>query len=339
MESKPVIGVLLGDSTGSGPEIIAKMAVSGKLSESCRPIIIGDARAFALAQKVCGTNAKVQIAQDVSEARWGGDAIPLLDLRNLDCSRIAYGEPDAACGRAVGETFVKAAKMCRDGEIDAILFAPFHKKGLKLGGFNYESESKLLVNVLGVKNFVNEINILDDLWTTRVTSHIPLKDVSAALTKENIMEAARLLEESLKGAGVANPRIALAALNPHCGECGSCGREEIDVIEPAAEALRARGMNVEGPIAADTLFYRAFNGREFDGIVTMFHDQGQIALKTRGFDHGVTVLGGIPVPIATPAHGTAYDHAGRGTAYTSAAEAALSVAIRMGASRRANRKD
>lgn len=180
----------------------------------------------------------------------------------------------------------------------------------------FESEGELMAHCFDVKGLYGEINVLENIQTVRVTSHIPLKNVSANLSKERILECIRLAYDTCKGSGIAEPRVAVSGLNPHNGENGKCGTEEIDVIIPAVEAARAEGMNVEGPFSADVVFMRAFRG-DFDTVVTMYHDQGQIALKLRGFE-GVTVGGGQPYPIVTPAHGTAYGKAGKGTAATKA---------------------
>jgi 4-hydroxythreonine-4-phosphate dehydrogenase len=170
--------------------------------------------------------------------------------------------------------------------------------------------------------------VLEGLWNARVTSHIPLKDVSAALSVERIVQALELTANALRAAGFQPPRIGVAALNPHAGDGGNFGREEIDIIEPAVRQAKEKGVPADGPYPADTVFVRAKRG-QFDAVLTMFHDQGQIAMKLLGFDRGVTVLGGFPFPICTPAHGTAYDIAGKGIANVGAARAALLLAAQM----------
>jgi 4-hydroxythreonine-4-phosphate dehydrogenase len=170
-----------------------------------------------------------------------------------------------------------------------------------------------------------------------VTSHVPLKDVSALLTREGVADGVALLTRGLRSAGLATPRIAVCGLNPHNGDGGAFGREEIDVIAPGVELARSQGYPADGPFPADTIFVRATrkDGQGYDGVLTMYHDQGQIAMKLMGFDRGVTVPGGLPIPIATPAHGTAYDIAGRGVANTGAMRNAFALACKMGATRRA----
>lgn len=324
---KPIIGILLGDASGSGPEIIAKLAADGRLAKDCRPFIIGDARVFANALEFAKVKAPVTVVKSVAEASWD-NSLPLLDMANLDPAAVIMGQPNAECGRAVGETFLKALQMCQDGEIDGILYAPIHKQALYMGGFTYDSEAEMFAKVLNVTSCYGEINILHDLWTTRVTSHVPLKEVSSLLTVQSIGQTIDFGYATLKQAGYASPRLAVTALNPHAGENGKCGREEIDVIRPAVEAAQAKGYDVAGPFPADTIFDRAFNG-QFDMVVTLYHDQGQIALKTKGFREGVTVSGGLPIPLVTPAHGTAFGKAGKGTVDVGATINALAVCVRM----------
>jgi 4-hydroxythreonine-4-phosphate dehydrogenase len=259
---------------------------------------------------------------------------------------VRRAEPGAAGGASV----LSALKVCLDaaraGQVDAICFAPLNKLAMKQAGLKFADELHFFADYLGVRGYVCELNVLDPvgvslagaaapgasrhLWTTRVTSHIPLKDVAAALSRERIKEAARLLHRSLRAAGVELPRIAVAGLNPHAGEGGTCGREEIEIIEPAVREAAAEGVPMDGPFSPDTIFLRALAGL-YDGVLTMYHDQGQIALKLMGFDRGVTVQGGLPVPITTPAHGTAFDIAGQNKASVEALSRAFSIACRMGA--------
>jgi 4-hydroxythreonine-4-phosphate dehydrogenase len=215
------------------------------------------------------------------------------------------------------------------GDIDAICFAPLNKQAMKMGGLVHEDELHHFAEYLKVKNYFCEFNTLNGLWTSRVSSHIPLKEAASYLTVERIQSATHLIYKSLQDSGVHQPRVAVAAFNPHGGDGGVCGREEIDIIIPAVEEIKKKGIPVQGPFPADTIFLKAREG-ELDAIVTMYHDQGQIAIKLLGFSKGVTVQGGLPIPITTPAHGTAYDIAGKGIANVSATEQAFLIACRMG---------
>jgi 4-hydroxythreonine-4-phosphate dehydrogenase len=224
-----------------------------------------------------------------------------------------------------------------DGLVDGILFAPFNKAAMAAAGLNAEDEHRYMARYLGHAGYHSEINVLDNLMTTRVTSHIGLKDVAANITEAGILRAIHLAEDTLKRAGNARPSIAVAALNPHAGDHGKFGREEIDIITPAIEACQRQQMDVSGPWPSDTVFLKARRG-EVDAVVTMYHDQGQIAIKLMGFERGVTVAGGLPIPIATPAHGTAFDIAGQNKANVSAIRQAFDLLLRMAKTHSDNKK-
>jgi 4-hydroxythreonine-4-phosphate dehydrogenase len=235
---------------------------------------------------------------------------------------------------AAGQGARAALTMCLDAvtrrDIDAICFAPLNKQALKKGGMAFEDELHFFADYLGVKTYFCEFNTLGALWTSRISSHVPLGEVTNLITKDRIKAAAKLTERTLRQAGFAAPRIGLAALNPHGGDGGTYGREEIDIIAPAAKELNAEGVPILGPYPADTIFLKARDGL-LDAIVTMYHDQGQVAIKLMGFERGVTVQGGLPVPIATPAHGTAFDIVGLNKANVEATAQAFLLAARMGA--------
>jgi len=199
---------------------------------------------------------------------------------------------------------------------------------LRAGGMTQEDELRWFAEQLGHRGPCGEFNVLEDLWTSRVTSHVPLKSVAGLLSPERVAEAIGMLSDALRRAGNRAPRVGVCGLNPHNGDHGNFGREEIDVIAPGVRLAAERGHAADGPYSADTIFVRARNGA-FDGIVTMYHDQGQIAMKLMGFERGVTVQGGLPVAITTPAHGTAYDIAGRGLANPQALVNALTIAARL----------
>ncbi len=199
---------------------------------------------------------------------------------------------------------------------------------MRLAVPDYDDEISFTAKAIGFTGEAREFNVLDGLWNARVTSHVPLSAVAGLLNKSLIVRGIELTHAAMSAAGFYAPRIGVAALNPHAGDNGNFGHEEIDIIEPAVQKARAKGIVCDGPYPADTIFVRARAG-QFDGVLTMFHDQGQIAMKLIGFEAGVTLLGGFPMPIATPAHGTAYDIAGKGTAYMGASRNAVLLAARM----------
>jgi 4-hydroxythreonine-4-phosphate dehydrogenase len=198
----------------------------------------------------------------------------------------------------------------------------------------HEDELRYLQQALAVPGFVCEFNITSGLWTSRVTSHVPLKDVAALITGAAVRDAVLIIDSALRRAGVAHPRIAVSGLNPHAGDGGSIGTEEIEVIEPAVRALQAQGLDARGPYSPDTVFIAARRG-DFDAVVSMYHDQGQIAMKLMGFERGVTLHGGLPVPVSTPASGSAFDIAGQGIARIDGLRAAFELNVRMAGAGRA----
>lgn len=323
---KPTLGVLLGDSAGVGPELIVKLCTANKLYKYCNPVLIGDIRIFNRAQQLTGENVEVNIINTPEEANFDNEKVyNFIDFNDVDPDKVPLGEVNEISGKAAGDAIFYTMDLCKRGIFQGFVFGPLNKVSLKLGGHNYESENKLFGEYFENGGIASEINVLDDLLTTRVTSHVPIKDVSSYLTEDSILRAIKLIQESLNNKGIENPRIGIAALNPHCGEDGTCGREEIDVIIPSIEKAQSLGINAIGPNSSDILFIRAFKG-DYDGVVTMYHDQGQIALKLKGFQYGVTLHGALPVAIATAAHGTAFDIVGKNIATTDAMENAVKLA-------------
>jgi 4-hydroxythreonine-4-phosphate dehydrogenase len=197
---------------------------------------------------------------------------------------------------------------------------------MHLAGLGFEDEMRFMRALFGHDRAISEFNITGSLWTSRVTSHIPIRAVADHITHEGVCDAIRILDDALKDAGVARPRIGVAGLNPHAGDGGSIGREEIEVIGPAAEAMRQVGIDAIGPLSPDTMFLTAKRSG-LDGIVSMYHDQGQIAMKLIGFDNGVTLHGGQPVPVTTCASGSAFDIAGKGLANVEGIQAAFDLCV------------
>jgi 4-hydroxy-L-threonine phosphate dehydrogenase PdxA len=254
---------------------------------------------------------------------------------------VAIGDPPPPCppaqaSRIAGEHTIQTLRAgiaaLQSRKIDALVYAPLNKQSMKLAGLPCQDELHFFADLLGHTGPLSEINVCGRLWTSRVTSHVPFREVAGLLTMEKIRDAARLLHRTIAKSGIARPRIAVAGLNPHAGEGGLLGTEEIDTIGPAVAQLRAEGLHAIGPLPADTLFVAARRG-DFDGVVTMYHDQGQIAMKLMGFDRGVTVAGGLPAIITTPAHGTAFDIVGKSVADPGAMREAFRIACEMAMSR------
>ena len=310
---KPVIALAMGDPAGVSPELTAKAVALPEVRDAASIVVIGDRRVFDEGVKI----AKAKIAD-----------LEFQDLKHLDPATIRRGVASKEGGASALANYRHALRMVADGKAQAVCFTPFNKQAMRLADPSYEDEIGFTAGVLGFTGVATEFNVLEKLWNARVTSHIPLSRVSSSLSIENIVEALELTATALRAAGFNPPRIGVAALNPHAGDGGNFGREEIDIIEPAVKKARSQGLPADGPYPADTVFVRA-KGGQFDAVLTMYHDQGQIAMKLLGFDRGVTVLGGFPFPICTPAHGTAYDIAGKGVANIGATRAAVLLAAQM----------
>lgn len=313
--NKKTIAIYLGDPAGIGPEEVAKVAAEGYLQDKCNTLILGDERVFQKALALIGKSVdylRVTREEDIS---FENHAICLYDLQDIDPEEITMGQIDARCGRTCIRQIDLGIELWRKHIIDGALFAAVNKAAVKAAiGEHYNSEFSYMIEALDFKGYASEVNHMDNIFTTRIVSHVPMRQMCDSITQEKVENAIRLLYTTMVKAGIENPRIAVAALNPHGGEAGTCGREEIDIMGPAMEAMRKEGYPTSGPYPADTVFQRAFRKNEFDGIVTMYHDQGQIALKLLGFEHAVSILGGLPMPVVTPAHGTAFEIAGQGIA-------------------------
>jgi len=286
------IAITPGDPAGIGPELVDRLLA--------QPALLG--------------GAQVRLVSGGTAAGPTAGAVP-------------PGRPSEEGGAAALADLREALRLAAAGEVDAVVFAPLNKSSLHLAGMREPDELQWMEGVLGVRG-ASEVNVLPELTTSRVTSHVALSEVAAGVTREVVVERGLLLDAVLRGAGHAAPRLAVCALNPHAGESGRFGREEIEVIGPAVEELRARGVDAAGPFPCDTVFVRARAGA-FDGVLTMYHDQGQIAMKLLGFDRGVTMAGGLPFPVCTPAHGTAFDLVGTGRADLGALAAAVDLARRL----------
>lgn len=330
--ARPLIALAMGDPAGISPELTARVVALPEIRDAAELVVIGDARVFAAGARTAQVESDVELRGGLDDRPSCGRPI-FLDLAHLDPSTVTPSEATAAGGEFALANFRTALQLAAIGRVDAVCFTPFNKAAMRAAHPGYDDEIAFSAEVLGTSGPASEFNILEGLWNARVTSHIPLSAVAASITRQRIVDAIRLTDRALREANVAAPRIAVAALNPHAGDAGNFGREEIDVIAPAIGDAQREGIHADGPFPSDTVFVRARNGN-FDAVVTMYHDQGQIAMKLMGFDRGVTLMGGFPFPIVTPAHGTAYEIAGKGIANVGATRAALLLGARMAAARR-----
>jgi 4-hydroxy-L-threonine phosphate dehydrogenase PdxA len=329
--TKPSIAAVLGEPAGVGPELIAKLIAAQENRNRATFIVVADRDEFETGMKIAGVSFPFTVT-DEKPSRAPADGVLVWNYRGRGTQPFARAEATKNGGVYSLDTLERAIELTTSGITDGVLFGPLNKSSLHQAGLAHEDESQWFAHLLGAANVPHgELNYLDDLWTSRVTSHVALKDVPALITRERILDGISLAHSTLTATGTDKLRIAVCGLNPHNGDNGSFGREEIEVINPTVEEAKSMGFPVEGPFPADTIFLRA---KDYDAIVTMYHDQGQIAMKLMGFSRGVTIHGGLPIPITTPAHGTAFDIHGEGKANLGAMQAAFDIGLRLAASNR-----
>jgi 4-hydroxythreonine-4-phosphate dehydrogenase len=327
-QTRPRIALAMGDPAGISPELTARLLADREVTSAGQILVIGDGRVLAEGARIARVVLDIDRIAAEDQIPERHDRPVLLDLGHLDPKDITVGKISKAGGSFAVENFKRALTIAIGGQADAVAFTPFNKAAMRLAHPGYEDEIVFTSEMLKFDGMASEFNILPDLWNARVTSHVPLSGVAPLITEENILRNLKLTDGAMRNAGFVTPRIAVAGLNPHAGDGGNFGREEIEIIEPAVRKAKAIGIVCDGPLPPDTVFVRAKKG-EFDAVLTMYHDQGQIAMKLMGFDRGATLIGGFPFPICTPAHGTAYEIAGKGIANAGAGEQALLLAARI----------
>ena len=308
-KNKINIALLLGDPSGIGPELVSKLLMED-ITNKANIVIIGERNIFEDGNKITGNSHNLKFVEDFDEINFNERNKIFLDISKGKNHNYKLSECSKESGESVLSALSLALDLAKENKVHAINFGPFNKTSLKLGGNKHSDELHFMAEKLNVKNFFCEFNVIDNFWTARVTSHIPIKEVPNHIKKEQIMKPIKLINEAMKLNGVKNPRVAVQALNPHA----EFGTEEKDEIIPAIEEAKKMGINADGPLPCDTSFITAFKNKNHDCIVGMYHDALQSGLKAFGFDRGITVQGGLPIPITTPAHGTAFDIAGKNKA-------------------------
>jgi len=327
VRAHPIIAITMGDPAGVGPEIAARALAREEVWECCRPLIVGDGQ--VLVQSVALVNAQLipHSIADVTEARFDPIAPDVLDLQNVDLTAFKPGRVSPSAGRAAVEYVERAVELAQAGQVDGIATGPINKAALQAASVPYIGHTELLAALTDARQ-VTTMLATPGLRVVHVTRHVPLREVAAHITRARVLETIRLTDAGLQGMGIAGPRLAVAALNPHGGDDGLVGREEIEVIGPAVEAARAEGIDVHGPVPADSVFFRAIRG-EFDAVVAMYHDQGHIPVKTYGFERSVTVTLGLPIVRTSVDHGTAFDIAWQGVASEESMVEAIQLASQL----------
>lgn len=299
----------MGDPAGIGPEIAVKIAVNPEILEMAEVILYGCPDILNVANEKFATSGNIEI-------KTTGD---------LKFSEVPIGKVCGKCGAAARETVIIAVKDALSGSVDAIVTAPMNKASVNAAGFSFTGHTELIADLCGVKD-IAMMQSAGDLRVGFVTTHIPLKDVTGHIDEKRIIKVAELMLDYIKAEGIDSPRLAIAALNPHAGENGFMGDEDEKVVKPAVDKLRDKGVNIDGPFPPDTLFIEKIRS-QYDGILSMYHDQGHIPFKMLAFDRGVNSTLGLPIIRTSVDHGTAFEIAWRGCADTGSLSAAVKTAV------------
>lgn len=324
MTGREVIAITMGDAAGIGPEITIKALSKKEIYEKCKPVVIGDAKVLEQAIKITNADIKVNIIDSPSEGKYELGKVDVIDLKNIDIDRLEFGKISAQCGRASFDYIKKAVELAKKGEAKAIATAPINKESLKAANIPFIGHTEMLGELTGVKDPLTMFQV-KGMRIFFLTRHLSLKDAIAAITKERVYDYLIRCNEALQRLGVEKRKFAVAALNPHSGENGLFGREEIDEIEPGIHLARKKGVDVEGPVPADSVFFQALNGK-YDAVLSLYHDQGHIAAKMTDFYGTVSITNGLPFLRTSVDHGTAFDIAGKNIAESISMEECIKVA-------------
>jgi len=311
-EYKSLLVITMGDAAGSGPEIVAKALAEPEVRAVCRPVVIGDGAAMRAALEITGASGEVKVINKLSDALFQDGIIEVIDLHNIQLDQLIRGRVNPMAGKAAYEYIKLATDLALAGDCDAIVTSAINKEALNKAGYHYDGHTQLLAELCGVSE-VAMMLVSGNLRVSHVSTHVSLLRAIETVRPERILTVLRLTDEAVRQMGIDEPRIAVAGLNPHSGEGGLFGDEEIEYITPAIEEARRRGMNVTGPLPPDSVFFRTSQG-QFDAAIAMYHDQGHIAVKMLGITHGVNVTLGLPIIRTSVDHGTNFGKAGKGTA-------------------------
>jgi len=318
------LAITMGDPGGVGPEIIIKALYSSEVRRYCAPIVIGDRLVIEEALKLLKLPLTLRIIKSPEESQTASGSINLIEDRVM--KKFKKGQPTANSGRVCVSYIKKAVELVLHKQVDGIVTAPISKRAFKMAGFTWPGHTEMLADLTNTKEYAMML-VGGPLRVILATIHVPLKSVPALITKDKVLKTIRLAMKACDMFGIKNPKIAVAGLNPHAGEAGIFGDEEIKKIIPAVEAAKKEGIPVSGPYPPDTIFHKTYKG-EIDIIVCMYHDQGLIPLKMIAFEEGVNVTVGLPFIRTSPDHGTAYDIAWKGVA----SPTSMIEAIRLAAS-------
>lgn len=310
--NRPCIAIPIGDPAGIGPEIVAKALADPAVIAAARCIVIGDQKIMEQAIRITGTDLKMNLVAGPEEGAYGPGVLNLIDLDHIDMEQFAFGKVSGMCGKAAFEYISESIRLANEGRVDAVATTPINKEALKAGDIHFIGHTEIFGALTGTEDPLTmfETNGLRVFFLTR---HVSLRKMLDMITKDRIKDYVKRCLEALERLGVTDGTMAVAGLNPHCGEHGLFGDEEVNEIMPAIAELQAEGYPVTGPIGADSVFHQAAQGR-YSSVLSLYHDQGHIATKTLDFDRTIAVTNGMPILRTSVDHGTAFDIAGTGKA-------------------------
>ena len=327
-ENKPLLAITMGDPAGIGAEVIVKAYAGHDPGSQARPFVVGSAGCLRLAMSQTGIDLPIVEIDSTAGVREMPGVIQVLETGDFDARGLVQGRVSAACGQAAVQYFETAVRLCLEGAIPGVVTCPIHKEAVQAAGYHKDiGHQEILARLTGSKLTATML-MTAGLKVAHLSTHKSLAEAVRYVRQPVLVEKLQLTHDSLNAWGIRNPHIAVAALNPHGGEGGMLGREEIDEIAPAVAACRAAGLQVSGPYPADSVFYRAIAG-EFDVVMALYHDQGHIAIKVHNFEQSITATMGIPFVRTSVDHGTAFDIAGRNLADANGLVRALEAASQM----------
>lgn len=309
---KPIIAIPMGDAAGIGPEITVRALADKMIQEIARCVVVGDKDVLEDAIRFSGVDLRIKCIEEPANGDYTPGVLNLIDLDNIDMNALKIGEIQAMTGQAAYEYIKKATELCLAHKADVLSTTAINKESLKLAEVPYIGHTEIVGALTGTKNPLTMFQVRN-LRVFFLTRHVSLRKACDLVTKDSLLTFIRDCVKALEVLGVKNPKIAVAGLNPHSGEHGLFGTEEVDHVIPAVLEAKARGIDIEGPIGADSVFYQALNGR-YDAVLSLYHDQGHIATKMVDFERTISITNGMPILRTSVDHGTALDIAGKGIA-------------------------
>lgn len=306
---KPFIAIPIGDVAGVGPEITVKSLAKKEVFDAARAVVVGDKKIMEQAIKVCGADLKINVINEPEEGVYEENILNLIDLDNIDMSSFEYGKVQAMCGKAAFEYIKKSIELANARKVDAVATTPINKEALRAAGINYIGHTEIFGALTNTEDPLTMFEVRG-MRVFFLTRHVSLREACDMIKKERIIDYVKRCTEVLKQLGVEGGTMAVAGLNPHSGEHGLFGWEEVNEVAPAVEELKKMGYNVAGPIPADSVFHQALQGR-YNSVLSLYHDQGHIATKTLDFERTIAITGGMPILRTSVDHGTAFDIAGK----------------------------